>query len=356
MLQLPHPILLSSLNLGEFMQDCFSDITFSSVANLSDAQPQSLVFVFQDGLCSDRLGHDYALCLIDKKINVKKSLLKSNTIEVSNARLLLQKVLSAIEARFQLNTLSATGVISPVSVISPSAQIGPNVTVGPFCHIEDHVTIKAGSVLGTGVHIQKGSVIGEDCRVHSHVFIGKHTCVGERVVIGPHSSLGAAGFGFEKDDTGHWQEIPHLAGVRIDSDCFIGSQVCIDAGILKPTHIEQNVIIDNLVQIAHHVRIGQSTAIAGCVGIAGSTSIGENCMVGGGSGIVGHIAICDGVIITGMSMVTSSIKTPGVYSSGIPVDENQHWRRNAATFTHLARLRKDIQQIKKELGFKALSA
>ena len=107
----------------------------------------------------------------------------------------------------------------------------------------------------------------------------------------------------------------------------IGANTTIDRGAIEDTVIEDGVKLDNQIQIGHNVRIGAHTAIAACTGISGSTRIGKRCMIGGAAGIVGHLSICDDVVITGFAMVSRSIDEPGVYSSGIPVEEARTWRR-----------------------------
>jgi UDP-3-O-[3-hydroxymyristoyl] glucosamine N-acyltransferase len=138
--------------------------------------------------------------------------------------------------------------------------------------------------------------------------------------------------------------VPQLGSVIIEDDVDIGSNCSIDRGAIEDTVIEKCVKLDNLVQIGHNVRIGESTAIAGCVGISGSTVIGKNCLIGGACGFAGHLTIADNIMITGMTAVTKSIKEPGIYSSGVGgLMTNQEWRKNSA---RLHRLDKLTQRVK----------
>jgi UDP-3-O-[3-hydroxymyristoyl] glucosamine N-acyltransferase len=146
--------------------------------------------------------------------------------------------------------------------------------------------------------------------------------------------LGADGFGLAMD-AGRWLKVPQLGGVVVGDDCEIGANTCIDRGALEDTVLEEDVRLDNLIQVAHNVVIGAHTAMAGCVAIAGSARIGRYCLIGGGAGIVGHIEICDRVMVTAMSLVTHSIRVPGEYSSGTPLQPSRDWRRNAARFKKL---------------------
>jgi UDP-3-O-[3-hydroxymyristoyl] glucosamine N-acyltransferase len=135
----------------------------------------------------------------------------------------------------------------------------------------------------------------------------------------------------------------------IGNDVEIGANTCIDRGALDDTVVEDGVKLDNLIQIAHNVRIGAHTAIAGCTGIAGSTRVGKHCMIGGGVGIVGHLDIADNVIIHGAAVVTKSIRKAGTYS-GHPAEDSRSWTRNVARLRHLDALRERIRQIEQQLS------
>jgi UDP-3-O-[3-hydroxymyristoyl] glucosamine N-acyltransferase len=143
--------------------------------------------------------------------------------------------------------------------------------------------------------------------------------------------------------------VPHLGGVLIGNDVEIGANTTIDRGALGNTIIGNGVKLDNQIQIAHNVEIGAHTAIAGGVGIAGSTVIGKYCMIGGGAGINGHIVITDRVLITGMTQVTKSINTPGIYSSGTGMMKNADWHKSVVRFRHLDELATRIQHLEKLL-------
>jgi UDP-3-O-[3-hydroxymyristoyl] glucosamine N-acyltransferase len=158
--------------------------------------------------------------------------------------------------------------------------------------------------------------------------------LGKRVLVHPGAVIGADGFGlaFAKD---HWEKVPQLGGVVVGDDCEIGANTTIDRGALGDTVLEEDVRLDNQIQIAHNVFVGAHTAMAGCAAVAGSARIGRYCLIGGAAGILGHLEIADRVTVTAMSLVTHSLREPGEYSSGTPIQENRRWRRNAARFKHL---------------------
>ena len=220
--------------------------------------------------------------------------------------------------------------VHPSAVIDPGAMIDPTARIGALCVIERAARIGAGTVLKSRVSVGADCVIGERCILHPGVVIG------------------ADGFGFAPDGTGAWEKIEQLGAVRIGNDVEIGANTCIDRGALQDTVIEDGVKLDNLVQIAHNVRVGKHTAMAGCVGVAGSTSIGAHCTVGGGAGIVGHLTIADHVHISSFSLVTRSILKPGHYTGVFPIDDNASWEKNAATLKQLHSLRERIKALEKK--------
>ncbi|MCG3200818.1 MAG: UDP-3-O-acylglucosamine N-acyltransferase [Gammaproteobacteria bacterium] len=231
----------------------------------------------------------------------------------------------------------------PVSPgIHPSAHVDAAARVDASASIGPHAILEAGVEIGEQVVIGGSSVIGRDSRIGDHTIVRPGAClyhgvtVGRRCLIHSGAVIGADGFGFARDGT-QWVKIPQVGGVHIGDDVEIGANSTIDRGALKDTVIEDGVKIDNLVQIGHNVRIGAQSAIAGCTGIAGSTTLGRRCLIGGAVGIAGHIEICDDVTVLAKSGVHKSIRKPGVYSSGWPVQEARTWHRYLAAIARLAR-------------------
>jgi UDP-3-O-[3-hydroxymyristoyl] glucosamine N-acyltransferase len=250
----------------------------------------------------------------------------------------------------------AAALISPAPVarqgvhasasLDDDCKVDASAWVGPRCIIEQGAVIHAGVQLAGGCFIGAGSVIGADSKLSANVVICHAVIIGERASIAPGAVIGSDGFGLANDG-GRWVNVPQLGSVRIGNDVDIGANTTIDRGALEDTVLEDGVRLDNQIQVAHNVRIGAHTAIAGCVGISGSASIGRHCMIGGGAGIVGHLEIADHVIITGMTMVTKSISKPGVYSSGVPAQENETWNRNYARFRQLDKLARKVISLEK---------
>ncbi len=233
------------------------------------------------------------------------------------------------------------------ALVAASAEIGPGASIGAFCVIDENAVIDAGAQIGPHCVIGQGCTVGAQSRLVARVTLVQDVTLGARVLVHPGAVLGADGFGlaFARD---HWIKVPQLGGVRIGDDCEIGANTTIDRGALGDTVLEEDVRLDNQIQIAHNVTIGAHTAIAGCAAVAGSASIGRYCLIGGSAGILGHLSIADRVTVTAMSLVTHSIREPGEYSSGTPIQPNRLWRRNAARFKHLDEIARRVGAFEKE--------
>lgn len=233
-----------------------------------------------------------------------------------------------------------SAVIADTAVIGNNVSIGANVVIGEHCHIGDDCEI------GTGTVMNAHCVVGQGCLLNANVTLYHNVVMGDRVRIQSGAVIGGDGFGFAPAN-GKWTRIAQLGGVKIGNDVEIGANTCIDRGALGNTVIGDNVIIDNLIQIAHNVQIGDGSALAGNVGIAGSATIGKNCTVAGGAGISGHITLCDGVHVAAMALISKSITEPGAYGSGTAQMPFNEWRRAATRFRQLDSIAKRLQQLEK---------
>ncbi len=234
--------------------------------------------------------------------------------------------------------------IHPTAWISATAQVHASAWIGPQCVIEAGAMIGKGVNLGPGCVIGENSSIGEDSRLLAHVTVCHGSIIGRRALIHPGAVIGSDGFGLASNH-GVWVKIPQLGRACIGDDVEIGANTTIDRGALDDTVIEDGVKLDNQVQVAHNVHIGAHTAIAGCVGIAGSARIGKRCRIGGGVGIAGHLEITDDVTVTGMSLVSKSIRTPGVYSSSVPAEPVAVWNKQLARLRRLETLSERLKAL-----------
>ena len=215
--------------------------------------------------------------------------------------------------------------------------------------IEDGAEIGDEAIIGAGCFIGKNAKIGAKTQLWANVTIYHEVQIGSGCLIQSSAVIGSDGFGYA-NDRGRWIKIPQTGTVIIGNNVEIGACTCIDRGALDATVIEDNVIIDNLCQIAHHVHIGTGTAVAGGVIMAGSLKVGRYCLIGGASVINGHMEICDKVTVTGMGMVMRPITEPGIYSSGIPLQPNKEWRKTAALTLDIDKINKRLKAVEKKLA------
>lgn len=238
--------------------------------------------------------------------------------------------------------------ISPYAVVDQSALIGENCSVGPGSVIGPNVKIGAGCRIGARCVIEKNSAIGNDSRIDSGVVIRWGTEIGARVVVQSGAIIGSDGFGNAREKDGSWVRIPGFGNVIIGDDVEVGAGTTIDRGNFEPTYIGKGVKLDNLVHIAHNVRIDDYTAIAAQTGISGSTSVGKRVLIGGQAGFVGHIHIGDDSFVGAKAGVSKDIE-PGSKITGYPARDLMTMRRIEAAQANLPSLLKDIKQIHKEI-------
>jgi UDP-3-O-[3-hydroxymyristoyl] glucosamine N-acyltransferase len=236
------------------------------------------------------------------------------------------------------------GGVHSSALVSSTARVDHTAWIGPGSIVEDDVAIGPRVFIGPCCIVGRGCAIGADTRLVARVTLCLGVIIGERVLMHPGVVVGSDGFGLA-NDRGMWLKVPQLGGVRIGNDVEIGANTTIDRGALDDTVIHDGVKLDNQIQVAHNVVIGEHTAIAACVGISGSTRIGSHCSIGGGVGLAGHLEIGDHVHFTGQSLVTRSFSRPGFYSGNLPAGPNSEWRKNVARFRHLDELAQRIRDL-----------
>jgi len=237
----------------------------------------------------------------------------------------------------------------PSAQVDPEAQVDASAWIGPNAVIEADVSIGARVQIGPGCWIGCGSRIGDDTRIYGNVSIYPGCRIGRRGVIQSGAVIGSDGFGLARDEE-RWIAVPQLGGVKIGDDVCIGANTTIDRGSLRDTVIGDGVKLDNLIQIAHNVEVGEHTVMAACTGIAGSTRIGRQCAFGGQVGIAGHLEIADNVEIAATSLVSHSLRKAGSYSSVVPLDETKAWRRNAVRMRQLDDIARRLREVEREVA------
>jgi UDP-3-O-[3-hydroxymyristoyl] glucosamine N-acyltransferase len=250
--------------------------------------------------------------------------------------------------RGKSNQLTGFTGIHATAVIHETCKLAEGVSVGPHAVIDAGTTIGAKSFIGAGTYIGPNCTIGTECTIHPHVTLREHTQIGNRVIIQPGAVIGGCGFGYSTDKNGKHTKLNHMGNVVIEDDVEIGSNATIDRARFTSTVIGRGSKIDNLVIVAHNVRIGQDNMIAGHTGIAGSTKTGRCVVIAGQCGVNGHIEIGSGVIVAGRSGVVKSLDKPGMYG-GLPAIPLHEHNRNQVLQRNLGAMAETIKELKAKI-------
>ena len=251
----------------------------------------------------------------------------------------------------QIQTMQLTGIQQP-AYIDATAKIGETVFIGAFAYIGANAIIANGAKIFPNVYIGNEVIVGENAVIHPGVKIYHGCVIGKNVVVHAGTVIGSDGFGFAPQADGTYKKVPQIGNVVIEDDVEIGANTTIDRGTMGSTIIKSGAKLDNLLQIAHNVEIGNNSVIAAQAGISGSTKVGNNVMIGGQVGIVGHIMIADGSKINAQSGVSKSIKKPNTSVTGSPAFEYTSALKSQALARKLPELEKrvsDLEEIIKEL-------
>jgi len=239
--------------------------------------------------------------------------------------------------------------IHPTAVIAAGARLGAGVCVGAHAIIDEGATVGEATKIGHGVVIGKGAVVGSACLVYPNVVIYHQCRLGDRVTVHAGTVIGSDGFGFAPKPDGTFEKIPQLGSVVIEDDVEIGSNCSIDRATMGETTIRRGAKLDNLVQIAHNVVVGENTVIASQVGISGSSKVGKNVMLAGQVGLAGHLEIADRTIVMAQSGIPKSITEPGKVYFGYPAKEHGRAFRIEAVIRSLPELVQELRTLRKEL-------
>ncbi len=308
------------------------ELKIRRVATLSRAEQGSLSFLADSRHRRDLLATHASAVLVTAEDEADCPVA---ALIAPNPRVSFAQIVAALHPEIQ-----ASPGIDARAAIAPSVRIPISATIGALAVIEDDVEIGERVVIGPGCIVQRGVSIGADTELAARVTLYPRVHIGQRCLLHAGVVIGSDGFGFTPQ-AGAWLKVPQVGGVRVGDDVEIGANTTIDCGTIDDTVVEDGVKLDNQIHIGHNCVIGAHTAIAGCTGISGSSIIGKRCLIGGGVGIAGHLSITDDVTLTGYTLVTTSIKEPGSYSSGMPSVETKKWRRMVA---HLRRL--DVKEKK----------
>ena len=233
--------------------------------------------------------------------------------------------------------------IHPTAVVASDAEIGVDVTIQAFAVVESGVRIGARTVIGSHSYIGHHAILGDDCRVYPHVTVRERSVIGNRVILHPGAVIGSDGFGYEVRD-GRQQKIPQTGIVQIDDDVEIGANSTVDRARFGRTWIQRGAKIDNLVQIAHNVTVGEHSVLCAQVGISGSVRIGSYATLAGKVGVNGHIEIGDGAIVAAMAGITKSVQ-PREVLCGLPAKPIGEYKENYVLLRNIHKLYARVKKL-----------
>ncbi len=320
-----------------------ADIDISGVASLSSAKPGDLGFL--SNTYNKELATNSSCSALIVPVGFEGEIADKVLIYSENPQLSFVHSMELISPE-RMESGQNDG-IHPSAQIAETAVLGTNVSIGALAVIGEQVVIGSDSRIGAGCIVENDAKLGTQCHLHSRVTIAKQVRVGDRCILHSGVVLGSDGFGLVEENK-CWIKVPQIGTVIVGDDVEIGANTTVDRGALDDTVIEDGCKLDNLIQVAHNVRIGAHTAIAACVGIAGSADIGQYCKISGAAVVLGHLRIVDHVIVTAMSLVTKDIKKAGVYSSGTPLLENSVWHKCNARYKSLDDLARVVKRLDKQ--------
>lgn len=243
--------------------------------------------------------------------------------------------------------------VHPTAIVGEGVELGEGVSIQPYAVIEGGVKIGAQTIIGAHGFVGQGASIGEGCKLSARVTVGERCVIGNRVIIHSGTVLGSDGFGFEFIEGRH-QKIPQIGIVQVDDDVEIGANCAVDRARFGRTWIQKGSKLDNLVQIAHNVVIGEHCIVVAQAGISGSTRLGSHVILGGQVGVVGHVEIEAGAAVAAQSGVSKSLRK-GVYS-GYPATPIEEWRESVVHVRRLPALLERIARLEQELRSRGISS
>ncbi|MFC1497695.1 UDP-3-O-(3-hydroxymyristoyl)glucosamine N-acyltransferase [Verrucomicrobiota bacterium] len=316
-------------------------VAVTGLAGINDAGSGDVTFLSNPRYASAAAQTEAAAIIVNEDFKGECS---CAVIRVKNA----DKAFAGLAALFAPEPVKYKPGIHQTAVISKeNVELGKDVSIGPHCVIEENVTIGDRTVLCAGCYIGRNTVVGSECRFYPHVSVRDHAKTGDRVIIHNGAVIGSDGFGYVQEK-GEWKKIPQIGIVEIGNDVEIGANVTIDRARFGKTVIGNGVKIDNLVQIAHNVQIGDNTAMAAQVGISGSSIVGHNVQLGGQAGVAGHLTIGDNSVVGAQAGVTKDVQAK-TFVSGYPAMPHGKARKMHAHVMRLPELKKRIKELEQRI-------
>ncbi len=318
------------------------NVTVDSFSKIEEAQKGQLAFLSNPKYEEYLYKTNASIIIVNDSLQLKQSV-NATLILVPDAYSAFAVLLNAYD---QIASQQLVGIEQP-SYISDTTILGSEIFIGAFAYISSKASIGNKTKIFPNVFIGKNVKIGENCNIHPGVCIYHDCIIGNNVTIHAGTIIGSDGFGFAQQTNGNYSKIPQIGNVIIEDFVEIGSNTTIDRATMGSTVIKSGTKLDNLIQIAHNVEVGNNTVIAAQAGISGSTKIGNKVMIGGQAGIVGHINIADGSKINAQSGVSKTIKEPDKIVTGSPAFDYSTALRSQAIQRNLPALEKRVMELEK---------
>jgi UDP-3-O-[3-hydroxymyristoyl] glucosamine N-acyltransferase len=317
----------------------------SHVSKIEEAVDGSLTFIanpkYEDYLYTTKA----SIIIVNETLVLNKEV-KPTLIRVKDA---YSGFAFLLEKYNEIISRSGKNGIEQPSYISKTASIGKDVYVGAFSYIGDNVILGDNVRVYPGCYIGNNVVINEESTLYAGVKIYDGCSLGSRVVIHSGTVIGGDGFGFAPQRDGTYKKVPQIGNVIIEDDVEIGANTTVDRATMGSTCIKKGVKLDNLIQVAHNVEVGENTVIAAQTGISGSTKVGRNSIIGGQVGIVGHIHLADGTRINAQSGLSKSVTTPNTVLNGSPAFEYKSSLKSQAIFRNLPELHQRLLKLEETI-------
>ncbi|NOX85484.1 MAG: UDP-3-O-(3-hydroxymyristoyl)glucosamine N-acyltransferase [Chlorobi bacterium] len=318
------------------------DIEVSSVSKIEKGEPGTLSFLANPAYTKYIYDTKASVVIVNEGFEPEHEI-SATLIRVKDA----YSAFATLLEMYQQAKGRKTG-ISDKAAIDPSGKIGKDVYIGEFVVIGKNVIIGDRTLIYPNTVIGDNSRIGNDTCIYAGVKIYEDTVIGDQCTLHAGVVLGSDGFGFAPQEESDYKKVPQIGNVVLEDRVEIGANTTIDRATLGSTVIKRGVKLDNLIQVAHNVEIGENTVIAAQTGISGSTRIGKNCMIGGQVGIIGHLTIADGVMIAAQSGIGKSIKKEGEIVEGSPAFPVRDFKRAYIHFRRLESMAKRIDELEKK--------
>ncbi|WP_297086999.1 UDP-3-O-(3-hydroxymyristoyl)glucosamine N-acyltransferase [uncultured Draconibacterium sp.] len=321
-----------------------ADVKVSNVSKIEDGKPGTLAFLANPKYENYIYETKASVVLVNKSF-IPKEEIPATLIKVDDA---YQAFASLLELYVQAKASMKQGIEQP-SFIAETASVGNDAYVGAFAYIGNNAKIGNNVKIYPQVHVGENVIVGDDCILYPGAKIYDDCVIGNRCIIHSGAVIGSDGFGFAPQEDGTFKKIHQIGNAVLEDDVEIGANTTVDCGTMESTVIKKGVKLDNLIQIAHNVEVGENSVMAAQTGISGSTKIGKNCMFGGQVGLGGHITVGDNVTLGAQSGVVSNLKSNQTLL-GSPAIDIKTAMRAYVLLKDLPEIRRDVLQLKKTIN------